>query len=131
MERVAVLGTGLIGGSIGLGLAGRSAPVDVVGYDRDSAAATRAVERGAVSRICGTPREAIAGADLVVLAVPLGQFEPLLQLLGGELPATATVTDVASAKAAVVEAAEAALGARFVGGHPMAGSEREDRKSVV
>lgn len=125
MDRVALLGTGLIGGSIGLGLRRALPDLEVVGFDRDPVSSAGAVERGAITRVYSDPSDAIGIADLVVMAIPLGQFQPLLDIVRDHLPDGATVTDVASAKAAVVAAGEAAAGARFVGGHPMAGSERE------
>lgn len=123
MHQVALLGTGLIGGSIGLGVRRALPGVAVVGYDKDQVALRTALERGAVSEIAIDPLEATDGADLVVMAVPLGEFQPLLDRLTG-LPPSTTITDVASAKADVVAAGEAAFGPGFVGGHPMAGSER-------
>lgn len=124
MRQVTLLGTGLIGGSIGLGL-GRALPgIELVGYDHDPASVEVALERGAVTRGAADPAEAVRGSDLVVIAVPLGQVQPLLDAIGDTVDAAATVTDVGSAKVAVVEAGQAAFGDRFVGGHPMAGSER-------
>ncbi|MEA2452714.1 MAG: prephenate dehydrogenase [Actinomycetota bacterium] len=124
MRRIAVLGTGLIGGSIGLGLCRALPGLDVAGYDRDPSASDRAVARGAVTRAETDAGQAVAGADLVVMAVPLGEFEALLGAIHPFVSPDATVTDVASAKTAVVAAGEGVLGSRFVGGHPMAGSER-------
>src|SRR5688572_7082594 len=112
MEHVTLLGTGLIGGSIGLGLLEQSPEMTVTGYDRDPGSAARALDRGAVSTVSADPVAAVRGADLVVLAVPLGQFLPLLDVLATDLPEGATVTDVGSAKGAVVTAGEAALGSR-------------------
>ena len=120
-----MLGTGLIGGSIGLGLRRADTSLAIAGYDLDPESSRAALELGALTHVSPDPAQAIEGADLVVMAIPLGQFQPLLDLIRDHLPDHATVTDVASAKAAVVTAGEAAIGPRFVGGHPMAGSERE------
>lgn len=122
--RVALLGTGLIGGSIGLGLRDRDPAVTVTGFDRDPGVGARALERGAVSELADGPEAAVDAADLVVLAVPLGEFEVLAGTIAARVPADAVVTDVASAKAAVVRVGESTFGPRFVGGHPMSGSER-------
>lgn len=124
MRQVALLGTGLIGGSIGLGLRRALPDVEVIGYDRDPDSSLVALERAAISRRVEDPVAAAQGADLVVVAVPLGQFQPLLDALAGSLPEGATVTDVGSAKVDVVSAGQDAFGPAFVGGHPMAGSER-------
>ena len=122
--RVAILGTGLIGGSIGLGLGDADPDVEVVGYDADPATAEAAAGLGAIARAAADPAEAADGADVVVLAGPVDSTEELLGAVGRVVPEGCVVTDVGSAKAAVVAAGEKALGSSFVGGHPMAGSER-------
>ena len=124
MRRIAVLGTGLIGGSIGLGLRRRRGGTTVSGFDRDPAVARRALERGALSGIAPSAAAAVADADLVVLAVPLGEFAATTTAIAPAVPPDAVVTDVGSAKAEVVATGESTFGPRFVGGHPMAGSER-------
>jgi prephenate dehydrogenase len=122
--RVVVVGTGLIGGSVGLALARRGH--EVVGYDRDDARIARAKELGAVTEVAPTLGDALTGSDVVVVAVPVGQ---IVEIVTRALDAGAgVVTDVGSVKGPVVTAVEAACGgesARFVGGHPMAGSEQE------
>ncbi|MFN2389700.1 MAG: prephenate dehydrogenase/arogenate dehydrogenase family protein [Actinomycetota bacterium] len=122
MSRVAILGTGLIGGSIGFDLVARGR--EVVGFDRDPTAVRRAVDRGAVTTAADGPADAVEGAALVIAAVPPHDFGSVARGLAAHLAPDAVVTDVGSAKFDVVRAGEAALGARFVGGHPMAGSER-------
>jgi len=124
MRNVTLLGTGLIGGSIGLGLRRAFPGVNLVGYDRDQESVDEALERGAISRASQDPADAAAGAELVVIAVPLGQVQPLLDSIAEAVDRSATLTDVGSAKAEMVLAGQAAVGGRFVGGHPMAGSER-------
>lgn len=121
-RRLAILGTGLIGGSIGL--AARRASIEVVGYDADPASMQQALERGAATAVASTPEEAVAGADLVVLATPVDQIPDLCSRLAAAVPQDAVVTDVGSAKELVVERGVETFGPRFVGGHPMAGSER-------
>jgi len=115
-RRLAILGVGLIGGSVGLA-ARRAGGWHVVGHDPAIEAA--AVGRGAVHEMAATAAAATADADLVVLAVPVGSAAGLLRSLRSGV----VVTDVGSTKRSVVEAATAA-GARFVGSHPMAGGER-------
>ena len=116
-RRLAILGVGLIGGSVGLA-ARRAGGWHVVGYD--PAGAADATRRGAVHEAATDVTSAVAGADLVVLAVPVGAAAGLLPGLG----AGAVVTDVGSTKGSIVAAAAAAGVTRFVGGHPMAGGER-------
>jgi prephenate dehydrogenase len=122
--RVAVVGTGLIGGSVGLALAGRGH--EIVGYDRDDARLARAKELGAVTEVAASFADAVHGADVVVIAVPVGQVVALVtRALDAGAP---IVTDVGSVKGPVVAALERErpdTAARFIGGHPMAGSEQE------
>lgn len=123
-ERVAILGTGLIGGSIGLGLAAAATGAEIVGFDPDPVAADAALKAGAVGRVARDPAGAVEGAGIVVLAGPVDATAGLVDAIGGRVAGDTVVTDVGSAKAAVVAAGEKAFGHSFVGGHPMAGSER-------
>jgi prephenate dehydrogenase len=117
---LAVLGVGLIGGSVGLAASRRSG-TEVVGYDPDPATLERAVEVGAVDRGVESVAAACAGAEVVVCAAPVAALPELgraaLEASGPET----VVTDVGSTKRALV----AALGddERFIGGHPLAGAE--------
>jgi prephenate dehydrogenase len=124
VRRVAVIGTGLIGGSVGLAL--RRVGIEVRGYDRDSARASAAHERGVVDETASSLPDAVTGADGAVVAVPVGDVADLvIEALDAGVPA---VTDAGSVKAPVVAAVEKArpeLAPRFVGGHPMAGSEQD------
>jgi prephenate dehydrogenase len=122
--RIAVLGTGLIGGSIALGVRARNRRTAVVGYDSAGDVAEEALKAGALTAVARSPEEAVQGADFVVLAMPVDQIPDVCSGLAGSISEAAVVTDVGSAKVEVVTAGEAAFGARFVGGHPMAGSER-------
>ena len=115
VRRAAILGTGLIGASIGMAL--RPLGWTVAGWDPLASALEAARERGAVDLAARDVDEAIAGADLVFLAGPLGANLDLLS----NLRTDALVTDVTSVKRPMLEAATP--GARFVGGHPMAGRE--------
>jgi prephenate dehydrogenase len=123
-KSVALVGTGLIGGSIGLAL--RRAGVTVRGFDHDAGHAAAALGAGAVDELAPDLAAAVAGADLTVVAVPVGFVaELVIEALDA---GAALVTDVGSVKAPVVAAVEAArpdAAARYVGGHPMAGSEQE------
>jgi prephenate dehydrogenase len=126
---LAVIGVGLIGGSFVLALkaAGRVGTVVGVGRGRanlDAALALRIIDR-AVTLDREWTRE-IAGADLVLVATPVGEFPALFKALAGRLPAHAIVTDAGSTKESVIAAARVHLGeaiARFVPGHPIAGTE--------
>ena len=124
MRRVAVIGTGLIGGSVGLAL--RRAGAEVRGYDRDVVRAADAKERGAVDEFAASLREAVSDVDAAVVAVPVGAVaELVVEALKAGAP---VVTDVGSVKGPVVDAVgemQPDLASRFVGGHPMAGSEQD------
>ncbi len=123
-KRLTVVGMGLIGGSIALGARGRNRRLTVVGYDHDAAVAEVALSKGALTSIAPSAEEAVKGADLVVLALPVDLIPAACEQLAGAVGDDAAVTDVGSAKAEVVGVAEKVFGPRFVGGHPMAGSER-------
>jgi prephenate dehydrogenase len=121
-QRIAIVGLGLIGASLGLALHRLSRPPVVVGYDRDAATTRRAASSRAVDRTAGSVAEAVANADLVVLATPVRTIAPLLAELAPHVAAECVVTDTGSTKEQVVaQAAEAAPALAFVGGHPMAG----------
>jgi len=124
VRRVAVLGTGLIGGSIGLALAQRA--IEVVGFDVSGERCERARELGAVASVAPSLHAAVKGADLVVVAVPVGHIATVA--VAAFDAGAAIVTDVGSVKAPVVADVVAARPDRapwFVGGHPMAGSEQD------
>jgi len=125
-ERVAVLGIGLMGGSLGLAMKGRGLARHVVGYSRSADTRAQAVALGAADEAAASPEAAVAGADLVYLATPVDALLPTLTAIAPHLAAGCLVTDAGSAKAALVAAAEGLdlHGARFVGGHPMTGSEQ-------
>lgn len=126
---VALLGLGLIGGSIARALAaadGAGAGHRVVAWTPGGDGPRRALAAGVIDAAAGDPGTAVAGADLVVLAAPPLACADLLRRLGADLQpslaAGATVTDVASTKGFLATTARAA-GVPYVGGHPMAGRE--------
>ncbi|MBI3953568.1 MAG: prephenate dehydrogenase/arogenate dehydrogenase family protein [Chloroflexi bacterium] len=126
MDRITIVGLGLIGGSIGLALkAAKLHSVEVVGHDVTRSALGDAKKRGAVDRTEGSLREALKGADLVVLAVPVLAIREVLQDAAPLLKEGAVVTDTGSTKALVMEWARELLPPHisFVGGHPLAGKE--------
>lgn len=122
--RIAVLGTGLIGGSVALAVRAARPDLEVVGYDPAPGEAARAVARGALTDAAAHPAEAVAGAALVVLAMPVDRIPAACEALAAAVSPDAVVTDVGSAKIEAVAHGERSFGGRFVGGHPMAGSER-------
>jgi prephenate dehydrogenase len=122
--RTVILGTGLIGAS--LAAAGRRAGALtwVVGVGRKRPNLELALARGAVDEVSQDPAAALARADLAVLAAPADACVDLLATVARHAPAECLVTDVASVKVPLCQAAErVGLARRFVGGHPIAGSE--------
>jgi prephenate dehydrogenase len=118
--RLAVLGVGLIGGSIGL--AARRLPgAEVAGFDPDPGTLERAVEAGVIDRRAGSVAEACEGAELVFCAAPVAGLADLASAALAACGSDTVVTDVGSTKREIV----AALGfdERFIGGHPLAGAE--------
>ena len=125
VNTLALVGTGLIGGSLSLALKQAGAVREVVGVGRNPARLTVARELGLIDRAVDWAEA--AQADCILLALPVGETEAVLKQLAPHLKAGAIVTDAGSTKLNVVAAARAALGARFgdfVPGHPIAGSEQ-------
>ena len=122
-ERVALIGLGLIASSMALAIRERGLADAVAGYDIDPDVRARAA---GLCDVRETAAEAVAGADLVVLAVPVGAMGAAAEAVAPHLAPGATVTDVGSVKRSVVEAVEPHLpkGVAFVPGHPLAGTER-------
>ncbi len=124
-KRVAIIGLGLIGGSIGLALRKARASREVVGYDHGHGVEQRAKKIGAIDRYGHNLKDAVRDTDLVILATPVGAMRQLLQELTPALAPNTVVTDVASTKVQVINWAEEFLPEHvsFIGGHPMAGKE--------
>lgn len=126
--RVALLGLGLIGGSVARALHERDPASQVQAWSPTGSGPAAALRAGVIARACDDPEDAIDGADLIILAAPAGACLGLLDDLAGpwrgRLAAAAVITDVASTKQALVLRA-LALGLRYVGGHPMAGRESD------
>jgi len=128
IERIAILGTGLLGTSAGLALRAAGFPGTIVGWNRSAEQARVALAMGALDSVADDPLEAALGAQIVLLAMPiyatLDFMEKLAQVLGPEQLAT----DVGSTKQAISEAAGRLFNrpdrAAFLPGHPMAGKER-------
>lgn len=125
LGRVAVLGTGLIGGSFAAALRRHGLASCIIGFSAGDAA--RALELGLIDAVAATPEAAVAGADTVVLAAPVSANRELLQRIAPGLPGGVLVTDLSSVKTPVIQAARQSLGAAlggYVPSHPIAGSER-------
>ncbi len=127
IERLCVIGVGLIGGSLAAALRERHQVREVVGYSRRQETLDTAHYLGLIDRGEVDLAPAVEGADMVVLAIPMGQYRELFTQLAPIWPHAAVVTDCGSTKASVHADLEATLGAvpeNFVAGHPVAGTEK-------
>ena len=126
IQQLTIIGVGLIGGSLARALRAAGAVGEVVGCGRDEQHLARARELGVIDRYTTDPAEAVRGAQVVLLAVPVGAMESVMRAIAPALPAEAVLTDAGSTKGSVIEAARRAFGglpANFVPGHPIAGTE--------
>lgn len=127
LQKITLVGVGLLGGSLGLAAKRRRMAREVAGYVRREASIKECARAGAVDYATTDLPAAVWNADLVVLCTPLAQMHPLVSQLLPALKRGAIVTDVGSVKASVVrdlESLVAGAGGHFVGSHPMAGAER-------
>ena len=125
-SQAAIIGAGLIGGSLGMILRRKGLADQVVGIGRRVENLKLAVELGAIDRYVADPKEGVRGADLVILATPVDTYERHLKDWAQCLAPGAIVSDVGSVKGALVERAESLMpaGVHFVGAHPIAGKEQ-------
>ena len=130
-DRVALIGLGLIASSIAHAVAWKDLAGTVVGHARSRETRDTALEIGLVSEVFETAAEAVKGADLVVLCVPVGAMAAVAAEIAPHLAPGATVTDVGSVKRAVIEAVGPHLpeGVHFIPGHPLAGTEHSGPRS--
>ena len=126
MDRICIVGVGLIGGSLGLALKKAGWCKRIVGLGRREESLKHAVAVGAIDEYSTAP-EVVEGCDLVFLATPVGSYSTVMGQIKEFLPASVILTDGGSTKASVVRAAEEVFGGlppRFVPGHPIAGKEK-------
>lgn len=124
MQRLTIIGTGLIGGSIGLGLkASKLADIEIAGYDDSSSALATARKQGAIDVAARSLDEAVDGARMVIISTPALAARSVLADIAGRLDEGAIVTDTLSTKAEIMRWARETLPSTvsYVGGHPMAG----------
>jgi cyclohexadieny/prephenate dehydrogenase len=130
-NRVALIGLGLIASSMAHAMRAGGLAGEIVGHAKSPETRAVALEIGICDRVCATAAEAVEGADLVVLAVPVGAMAQLAAEIAPHLAPGATVTDVGSVKQAVIEAVGPHIppGVAFVPGHPLAGTEHSGPRS--
>ena len=127
IRRLAIIGVGLIGGSLALALRRNGYCTEIVGSSRREGHLQQALNLGVIDRYELDPVAAVRGADMVLLAVPLGAMTSVCEQIRDALDPAAVLTDVGSAKGSVVEAVRQAFGSvppQFVPGHPIAGNEK-------
>ncbi len=127
IDKLAIIGVGLIGSSLSLALRQSESVGTVIGYGRNRENLRKGVELGVLDTIADSIEQAVTDADVVVVAVPLGAMQAVFAEMKSALSPNCVVTDVGSSKGSVVKAARAELGElikRFVPGHPIAGNER-------
>jgi prephenate dehydrogenase len=125
-KQVAIIGVGLIGGSLGMILRRKGLADHVVGVGRSLENLKTAVTVGAIDRYVADPTDGVQGSDLVILATPVDTYERHLKNWARCLTPGTIVSDVGSVKGMLVERSEAAMpaGVHFVGAHPIAGKEK-------
>ncbi len=130
-DRVALIGLGLIASSMAHAMKAKGLAGEIVGYARSAETRAAALEIGFCDRVTATAAEAVQGADLVVLAVPVGAMGAIAEEIGPHLAKGATVTDVGSVKQAVIAAVAPHMpdGVHFIAGHPIAGTEHSGPRS--
>ena len=134
IKKLVIFGVGLIGGSFALALRQSSMVGEIVGVGRNWENLSAALGTNVIDTAETNAANALQGADVVMLAVPVGQMESVMQEIAPHLQAHTIITDVGSTKQDVIEAAKRHLPghlARFVPGHPLAGSERSGVKAAA
>lgn len=126
IKKVAIAGMGLIGGSIAMALKKRTKGIEIIGIDRDAEIMNSALSMGIIDRSFYNKPEDLKGVQLLVIAVPVGAIESVMEGLLPHLPHDCIITDVTSVKRKAIISITKMLetGQIFVGGHPMAGSEK-------
>jgi cyclohexadieny/prephenate dehydrogenase len=130
-RRVALIGIGLIGSSLAHAMRRKKLAGEITGYARSEATRTKVIELGLVDSVFATAREAVEGADLVILCSPVGTYAALAEEIAPALKPGAILTDVGSVKGAVVRdvAEHVPPGVHFIPGHPIAGTEQSGPES--
>ena len=122
VHRLAIVGVGMMGGSLALAAQSRAGVDEVVGFDTDSSALEKALELGVITEQAGSPSEAAAYADLVVVSTPVRSISALVEECAGAEPRPRLITDMGSTKSAVISALSGEARSLFIGGHPMCGA---------
>ena len=127
MNKICIVGVGLIGGSLAKAMIRSKQATHVVGFGRDTKRLQAAQNNGVITDYTTDVKEALNGADMVVIATPVGSFESILKSIQPHVDATTVITDVGSTKASVIKVVESVFGSlpsNFVPAHPIAGKEK-------
>ena len=127
MNKVCIVGVGLIGGSLAKAMIRSKQATHVVGFGRDAQRLQAAQNSGVITGYTTDIKKALDGADMVVIATPVGSFESILKSIQPHVDASMVITDVGSTKASVIKVAESVFGSlpsHFVPAHPIAGKEK-------
>ncbi|UCD56496.1 MAG: prephenate dehydrogenase [Candidatus Hydrogenedentota bacterium] len=126
-NRVAIIGIGLLGGSVGLALKARGLCERIVGLGRSRSSTEMGLKMGAIDEVVSEFAEAVAGTNLIVVSTPVGSVAGIIAEMESALEEDCIITDVGSTKRSIVYAVERLprAGSRYVGSHPLAGSEKK------
>lgn len=128
---IAIVGVGLIGGSIGLAVKKKNLCDKIIGIGRNEVSLKKALKKGAIDEVT-MDKSGVKDADLVILATPVGSIVPLIKELIPHLKEGTVITDVGSTKGKIMDEVEKILpqSVNFIGGHPLAGSEKSGVESA-
>ena len=127
MNKVCIVGVGLIGGSLAKAMIRTKQAKHIVGFGRDPVRLQAAQNSGVITAFTTDIKDALEGADLVVIATPVGSFEAILKDIQPHVDASTIITDVGSTKGSVIKVVESVFGclpANFIPAHPIAGKEK-------
>ena len=127
MNKVCIVGVGLIGGSLAKAMIRSKQATHVIGFGRDAQRLQAAQNSGVITGYTTDIKKALDGADMVVIATPVGSFESILKSIQPHVDASMVITDVGSTKTSVIKVAESVFGSlpsHFVPAHPIAGKEK-------
>ncbi|TXH70701.1 MAG: prephenate dehydrogenase/arogenate dehydrogenase family protein [Thiothrix sp.] len=134
INKLVIFGVGLIGGSLALALREANYCKEIVGCGRNAAQLQKAIDLGVIDSYSLDPQAAVQEADVVLLSVPMGAMQAILEQLKDALPANCILTDAGSTKGSVVDQVNAVMGldyTQFVPGHPVAGREKSGVEAAV
>jgi prephenate dehydrogenase len=127
IKKIAIIGTGLVGGSLGMAIKRLSNPPQVLGFSRSFASCEKAVKKKAIDVACRDIADCVKDADVVFIATPVGKIVEIVRQISSLVKEGAIISDVGSTKSSIVNTIESFLAKNiyFIGGHPVTGSEHD------